>query len=102
MLKMKKMSDRNRSRFEIIAEILRKLREPTCVSNIMSHCNLSSTQFRQYLNSMRLSDLVRIDGAARKVTYQRTEAGREFLRLFNKMVLLLDSSISPASIIACM
>ena len=102
MLRMKKPSNRNRSRFEIIAEILRKLREPTCMSNIMSHCNLSSTQFGQYLNFMKSRDLIRTNATARKVTYNRTENGREFLKLFNKMVLLLDSSISPASLIAHM
>jgi predicted transcriptional regulator len=36
--------DRNRSRFEIIAEILRKLREPSGKTSIMSHCNMSSAQ----------------------------------------------------------
>ena len=102
MLKMRKVSDRNRSRFEIIAEILRKLREPTCRTNIMSHCNMNTAQSGQYLDFLTSSDLIRIDVASRKVTYQRTEAGREFLKLFNRMVLLLDPSISPAALIACM
>jgi hypothetical protein len=31
---------------------------------------------------------------AGKVTYQRTEVGLEFLELFKKMALLLDSGIS--------
>ena len=102
MLRMRKVSDRNRSKFEIIAEILRKLREPTCRTNIMSHCNMNSAQSGQYLNFMASSDLIQIDAAAGKVAYQRTQAGREFLKLFNKMVLLLDPSISTASLIACM
>jgi len=102
MLKTRNVSDRNRSRFEIIAEILRKLREPTCRTNIMSHCNMNTAQSGQYLNLMTSINLIRIDAASRKVMYQRTEAGREFLKLFSKMVLLLDPSISPASLIACM
>ncbi|MDH5451576.1 MAG: winged helix-turn-helix domain-containing protein [Candidatus Bathyarchaeota archaeon] len=102
MLRMRKVSDGNRSRFEIIAEILRDLREPTCRTNIMSHCNMNTAQSGQYLNFMASSDLIRIDAAAGKVAYQRTQAGREFLKLFNKMVLLLDPSISPVSLIACM
>ena len=101
MLEMRNGSDGNRSRFEIIAEILRDLRRPTCWSNIMSHCNMSSKQSGRYLDVMRSSDLIQIQVAAGKVTYQRTDAGREFLQLFDKMVLLLDPSISPVSLVAC-
>jgi predicted transcriptional regulator len=96
MLRMRQVSDRNRSKFEIIAEILMQLRNPTSRTNIMSHCNMSSIQSGQYLNLMKSNDLIRIDAMAGKVKYQRTDAGREFLELYKKMVLLLDPSI-PAS-----
>ena len=94
MLRTRKVSDTNRNKFEIIAEILRQLRIPTVKTNIMSHCNMSSTQSGLYLNFMTSNDLVRIDAIAGRVTYQRTEAGREFLEVYNKMALLLDQSIS--------
>lgn len=98
MLRLESVSDGNRSRFEIIAEILRSLREPTCWTNVMSHCNMSSRQSRQYLGFLMSSDLIHMDAVAGK-KYQRTEAGREFLKQYNKMVLLLDPSISsPFSI----
>jgi predicted transcriptional regulator len=99
MLRMREVSDRNRSRFEIIAEILSELRKPTGRTNIMSHCNMSSMQSGEYLSLMKSNDLVRIDTVAGKVTYQRTEAGREFLKIYNKVVMLLDSSISASSLI---
>lgn len=92
------MSDTNRSRLEIIAEILRKLRMPTGKTNIMSHCNMNTAQSQGYLNLMRSNDLVQIGAIAGRVTYQRTEAGREFLELYNKMAVLLDSSISAPSL----
>jgi predicted transcriptional regulator len=95
MLKMVKVSDRNRGKFEIIAEILKQLRLPTCKTNIMSHCNMSSIQSGQYLNLMSSNDLIRISVIAGKVTYQRTATGREFLEIYNRMLLLLDSSILP-------
>ncbi len=98
MLRMLEVSDRNRSKFEIIAEILRELRKPTGRTNIMSHCNMSSMQSGGYLSLLKSNDLIRMDTMAGKVTFQRTEAGREFLRLFNEMVLLLDSSISAPSL----
>ena len=102
MLKVRKVSDRNRNRFEIIAEILQKLQKPICKTNIMSQCNINTEQSGQYLNFMTSSDLIMINRAPGNVTYQRTEAGREFLKLFNKMALLLDPSISPAALVACM
>jgi len=97
MLRAKNISDRNRSRFEIIAEILRKLRLPTCRTNIMSHCNMSSMQSAQYLTFMKSNDLVRTDATAGKVTYQRTESGCEFLEQYDKIALMLVSSISEPS-----
>jgi predicted transcriptional regulator len=98
MLGMSWMSDKNRSKIEIIAEILRQLRVPTVRTNIMSHCNMSSAQSGQYLTFMRSSDLIRMGAIRGMVTYQRTEAGREFLELYNKMVLLLDPNISEPSL----
>jgi len=99
MLRTRNVSDRNRSRFEILAEILRKLRIPICWTNIMSHCNMNSKQSGQYFNLLKSSDLIKMQVAAGKVTYQRTEAGREFLKQYNKIVLLLDPSISAPSLI---
>jgi len=97
MLEMENASNRNRDRFEIIAEILRALREPTCWTNVMSHCNISSKQSRRYLGFLMSSDLVQMDAVAGR-KYQRTEAGRAFLKEYNKMVLLLDPSISAPSL----
>jgi predicted transcriptional regulator len=91
--------DRNRSRFEIIAEILRHLREPTCWTNVMSHCNMSSRQSGQYLSLLRSNDLIQMGTAAGKAKYQRTETGRQFLKMYGKLVLLLDPGIPAPSLI---
>jgi predicted transcriptional regulator len=61
---------------------------------MMSHCNMSTAQSGQYLNLMRSSDFIQMSAYAGKVTYQRIEAGLEFLELYTKMALLLDSGIS--------
>lgn len=95
MLKTRKVSDRNRSKFEIIAEILRHLNLPKKKTNIMSHCNMSTAQSGQYLNFMRTNNLIQLDSILGKVTYQRTETGKKFLELYSKMVLLLDPGIPP-------
>jgi len=94
MLNVGKLSDGNRSRLQIIAEILRELRIPVGKTNIMSHCNMSIPQSGQYLNLMTSSNLIRMGADAGKVTYQRTEAGLESLELYKKMALLLDTGIS--------
>jgi len=94
MLNVGKVSNGNRSRLQIIAEILRQLRIPGGKANIMSHCNMSTAHPRQYLNLMTSSSLIRMGADAGKVTYQRTEAGLEFLELYKKMALLLDTGIS--------
>jgi predicted transcriptional regulator len=97
MLRTRNLFDKNRSRFEIIAEILSDLRNPTCWTNIMSHCNLSSKQSDQYRDLLRSSDLIQTQMTAGRIMYERTEAGREFIKYFNKIVLLLDPNISTPS-----
>ena len=99
MSKIKGVTDTNRAKFGIMAEILRQLRIPTCRTNIVSHCNMNTLQSGHYLDLMKSNDLIRIGAIAGRVTYQRTEIGREFLELYNQMVLLLDHSISAASLI---
>ena len=94
MLNLRKVSDGNRGRLQIIAEILTQLRMPGGKANIMSHCNMSTAQSGQYLNLMTSSNLIQMGAYAGKVMYQRTEAGLAFLELFRKMALLLDSGIS--------
>ena len=94
MLSVTKVSEGNRSRLQIIAEILRQLRMPVGKANIMSHCNMSTAQSGQYLNLMTSNNLIQMGAYAGKVTYQRTETGLEFLELYKKMALLLDSGIS--------
>jgi predicted transcriptional regulator len=64
----------------------------------MSHCNMSSMQSGEYLSFMKSSDLIQMDTIAGKVTYQRTDAGREFLKIYNKMAMLLNPGISASSL----
>lgn len=98
ILKMKRVSDTNRNKFEIIAEILRQIRVPTGKTRIMSRCNMNNAQSDGYLKFMKSSDLIRIAAVAGKVTYQRTESGLRFLELYSKMALLLDQNILAPSL----
>jgi len=96
MLRDKEGSGRNRGKMDIVAEILGRLREPTCKTSIMSRCNMSTLQSGQYLSLMNSSHLIQTYATAKNVTYQRTEAGREFLTLYDKMVVLLEPTISAS------
>jgi predicted transcriptional regulator len=94
MLRIKKRSERNRGRLEIIAEILTELREPAGRTNIMSQCNMSGAQSGQYLHFMKSKDLILKNAARGRATYQRTEVGLKFLEIYNKMALMLDPNVS--------
>lgn len=90
MLKIKRISEGNRNRFEIIAEILRELHTPTGKTSIMCHCNMSFAQSGQYLSLMMSNGLIQTDTMAGRVTYHRTDSGRQFQELYYQMSLLLD------------
>jgi predicted transcriptional regulator len=60
---------------------------------------MNTAQSGQYLNLMKLNGLIQIEAMAGKVTYQRTQVGREFLELYNQMAMLLDPSVSAPSLI---
>ena len=94
MLGIRNVPDRNRSRFEIIAEILKRLREPASKANIMSRCNMSTAQSGQYLDFMESVDLVHTAAMAGRVTYAKTETGRDYLEVYDKMAVLLDPCVS--------
>jgi predicted transcriptional regulator len=64
----------------------------------MSHCNMNTAQSDGYLKLMRLSDLIRMDAIAGRITYQRTEIGLQFLELYNNMALLLDHDVAAPSL----
>jgi len=98
-MRVSRISSGKRGSLQIIAEILRKVRVPTGKTNIKSHCNMSSLQSEKYLSFMRSSNLIRMDAAAGKIAYQRTETGREFLEQYNDIVLLLDPGIYAPSLV---
>ncbi len=84
-----KVSNGNRSKFEIMADILRQLHNPVGRTSLMCHCNMSSAQLDSYLTQMQSADLVCTHTAGRGATYKITEMGKEYLSLFNRIALLV-------------
>jgi hypothetical protein len=58
---------------------------------------MSTKQSGQHLNSMKSNGFVRIGAIAAKVMYQKTDAGREFVGLYNQLILLPKSNVSARS-----
>jgi predicted transcriptional regulator len=96
-VKNKKVVQKNRSTFHIVAEIVRELLELTGVTNIISNCSMSFKQSRYHLSFMKSSDLIQTYAitARARVKYCRTEARQKFLETYDKMILLLDPGFFP-------
>jgi predicted transcriptional regulator len=90
MLRTARISEGNRNKFEIIAEILRELRSPNGKTRVMSQCNMSFAQSGHFLDLMMSKGFIRTDTIMGRITYYVTETGRQFQERYYKMALLLD------------
>ena len=76
-----------RSAFEIIAEILKTSKNGAKKTRIMYRCGLSYKFIQKYLNLLLETNLLRTGNS-----YHTTEKGIEFLRKYQTMELLLNTS----------
>jgi predicted transcriptional regulator len=76
-----------RSSFEIIAEILKISKNGAKKTRIMYTCGLSYKFVQKYLNLLLETSLLRIGNS-----YHTTEKGIEFLRKYQTLELLLNTS----------
>ena len=97
MTRINRFSEGNRSKLDIMAKILREVKNPIGVSDILSSCNMNFKQSGYYLEVMRSSDLIETNTNAGRVRYCRTETGQEFLEAYDKMILLLGPVISSTA-----
>ena len=94
MSRINRFSEGNRSKLDIMAKTLREVKNPTGITDILSSCNMNSKQSGYYLEIMKSSDLIEMNATAGIVRYCRTETGQEFLKAYDKMILLLGPTIS--------
>ncbi len=78
---------KNRSRTEIIDEILKAANGGITKTKLMYKVFLSPAQLRQYLTVLTESDLLRYDLVSR--TFKTTEKGLRFLNLYNQIKQLM-------------
>ena len=79
-----------RSRFKIVAEILRQSQTPAKKTHIMYECNLSFKQLKYYLRFMILKGLIRRKKKSETLVYQMTENGQTFLDVYSRIIQLLQ------------
>lgn len=77
----------NRTRIEIIYEMLSVCLTPTSKTHIMYRCNMSLEQLNRYLDLLVSSILLRHSPKERK--YQTTEKGKEFIKQYEHLKDLL-------------
>lgn len=79
---------RYRSNQDITAQILTAAKEPKGKTKLMYSSMVSAVQLKEYLDVILDKKLLSYNKATR--TYQTTEQGLEFLRLYEKMKSLGD------------
>lgn len=82
---------KRRSKIEIIADILKKSKNPTKKTHIMYECDLSFSQLKRYLGFLKRTELIQRKKNNGAATYQTTENGQNFLKKYSDMAKALFS-----------
>jgi predicted transcriptional regulator len=80
---------KNRSRYEVIAAILKSAGRDETRTKIMYKAMLSNDQCKIYLDSLLGSGLITGSNSGNKVVYRITQKGSKFLSYYDQMRLLL-------------
>jgi len=80
---------KNRSRYEVIAAILKSAGREETRTKIMYKAMLSNDQCKIYLDSLLQSGLIQGSNSGNKMVYRITQKGNKFLSYYDQMRLLL-------------
>jgi predicted transcriptional regulator len=80
---------KNRSRYEVIAAILKSAGREETRTKIMYKAMLSNDQCKVYLDSLLHSGLIQGSNSGNKMVYRITQKGNKFLSYYDQMRLLL-------------
>ena len=80
---------KNRSRYEVIAAILKSAGRDETRTKIMYKAMLSNDQCKIYLDSLLHSGLIQGSNFGNKTVYRITQKGNKFLSYYEQMRLLL-------------
>ena len=84
---------KNRSRYEVIAAILRSASKEETRTKIMYKAMLSNDQCKVYLDSLLQSGLVQEVNIGNKMVYRITHKGNKFLSYYDQLRELLPVGI---------
>jgi predicted transcriptional regulator len=84
---------KNRSRYEVIAAILRSATKEETRTKIMYKAMLSNDQCKVYLDSLLQSGLMQEVNIGNKIVYRITHKGNKFLSYYDQMKELLPVGI---------
>jgi predicted transcriptional regulator len=84
---------KNRSRYEVIAAILRSAIKEETRTKIMYKAMLSNDQCKVYLDSLLQSGLIQEVNIGNKIVYRITHKGNKFLSYYDQMKELLPVGI---------
>ena len=84
---------KNRSRYEVIAAILRSASKEETRTKIMYKAMLSNDQCKVYLDSLLQSGLVQEVNIGNKMVYRITHKGTKFLAYYDQLRELLPVGI---------
>jgi predicted transcriptional regulator len=84
---------KNRSRYEVIAAILRSANKEETRTKIMYKAMLSNDQCKIYLDSLLQSGLVQEVNIGNKMVYRITHKGNKFLAYYDQLRELLPVGI---------
>jgi predicted transcriptional regulator len=84
---------KNRSRYEVIAAILRSSFKEETRTKIMYRAMLSNDQCKVYLDSLLQNDLINEVETGSKIVYRITQKGTKFLSFYTQMQKLLPVAI---------
>ena len=89
---------KNRSRYEVIAAILRSSFKEETRTKLMYRAMLSNDQCKMYLDSLLEIDLISEVQIGNKTVYRITQKGRKFLSFYIQMQKMLPVGIGEDSI----
>jgi predicted transcriptional regulator len=84
---------KNRSRYEVIAAILKSVGRDETRTKIMYKAMLSNDQCKIYLDSLLHSGLIQGSNSGNKMVYRITQKGNKFLSFYDQMKLLLPVAV---------
>jgi predicted transcriptional regulator len=87
---------KNRSRYEVIAAILKSACKEETRTKIMYKAMLSNDQCKIYLDSLLQSELIQEVNTGNKMVYRITQKGTTFLSYYDQMKELLPVGIEES------